>query len=312
MITLSFIIPTLNEERNIGNTIDKIVKNTGVNWSYEIIVVDNGSTDNTVSVARLKNTKILTYPNVAVSVLRNKGAFESAGEVLVFIDGDISVTPGWGKELNKVIKQLQGDPLQVNGSICGTSEQSSWLEKNWFDPSLRRKAPCYINSGHLIVPRTLFYKVGGFDENLETGEDVDFCERAKSNGARIVLNPILSVIHEGFPKTLFAFFKREKWHARGDYSSWKKLQHSKPALISVFLLLMLVLNVIVSVQIWQVWPLGLYIGLFATVCFASSIYRFGITSSQWIKGGPVYAVYFAARAFSFLEMIFLQGKVSNR
>lgn len=306
MITLSFIIPALNEEQHIGDTIDQIVKNTGATWQYEIIVVDNGSKDNTVNIAKRKGAKTLSFPNVPVSVLRNRGSLESSGDILVFIDGDVGVTSQWGGELNTAINQLYKDPMQITGSICGITEQPGWLERHWFDPTLRRKAPSYINSGHLIVSRRLFEAVKGFDENLETGEDVDFCEKSYNQGAQIVLNPKLSVIHKGYPTKLLNFFQRERWHARGDYSSTNKIRSSKPALVSLFLLFTLLCSLIISLLTWQALPLILYLGIFVGVCLFSSIHRFGIFGFQWITGGLIYAVYFMARGLSFIEVLFLK------
>jgi len=310
LTTLSFIIPTFNEEHNIGETIDRIVENTGKDWTREIIVVDNGSKDETVKIATEKRARVLRHPDVFISSLRNRGAHASTAEILVFIDGDVSVTPQWGSELNDVVSQLLENPMQIIGSVCGVAEQAGWLERNWFDPALRRKPPGYVNSAHMIVHRRLFDALGGFDEHVETGEDVDFCERARHRGARIVLNPRLAVIHRDYPKNLRAFFKREKWHARGDYSSIQKFKYSKPAIVSIFLLLAVLFCVILSVMTKKIWMLIICLGLYAAVCLASSIHRFGISGFRWIKGGVVYAVYFTARGISFVEFIWLRVRRS--
>ena len=156
MITLAFIIPTLNEGLNIGDTIDRIVEATEGGWKREIIVVDNGSKDDTVKIAMEKGAKVLSYPNESISGLRNRGASESTADILLFIDGDVTVTSEWGQELNNAVSQLCRNSKQIIGSVCGVSEQPSWLEKNWFDPALRRKAPGYVNSAHMIVSRSLF------------------------------------------------------------------------------------------------------------------------------------------------------------
>lgn len=306
LTSLSFIIPTFNEEHNIGDTIDRIVEITGKDWMREIIVVDNGSKDDTVKIATEKGARVLNYPDVFISSLRNRGAHASTAEILIFIDGDVSVTPQWGTELNGAVSQLLKNPMQIIGSVCGVAEQAGWLERNWFDPALRRKPPGYVNSAHMIVHRSLFEALGGFDENIETGEDVDFSERAKHRGARIVLNPRLAVIHKDFPKNIRAFFKREKWHARGDYSSIHKLKYSKPAMVSVFLLLALPFSVILSLMAKQIWMITLYLGLFVAVCLMASIHRFGISGFSWIKGGTIYAIYFTARGISFVEVMYFR------
>lgn len=311
LITLAFIIPTLNEERNIGDTIDRIVEATETGWKREIIVVDNGSEDDTVKIAGEKGARVLSLPHESISALRNRGAAETTADVLLFIDGDVLVTAQWGKELKNAVSQLCEQPMQITGSVCGVTEQASWLERNWFDPALRRKLPGYVNSAHMIVTRRLFESLGGFDEQLETGEDVDFCERAKYYGARIVLNQKLTVIHKGFPSSLFAFFKREKWHAKGDYSSIQKMRSSKPALVSLILLLAFPLYLLIMLLTEQKWSVLLYPGLFVGACMASSIHRFGFTNSRWIKGSIVYSVYFTARSISLAEVLIMRVVKNN-
>ncbi len=310
MITLSFIIPTFNEEQNIGDTIDKIVHNSGALWPSEIIVVDNGSKDNTIKIARGRSAKTFNYPNIPVAALRNKGASESSGDILVFIDGDVVVTSQWGRELNEVINQLRKDPMQITGSVCGITKQPGWLEKNWFNPALRKKPPTYINSGHLIVSRELFTLIHGFDEKLETGEDVDFCERARMSGGTIVPNQRLAVIHKGYPRTLRAFIRRERWHGKGDYSSYQKFVSSKPAIASVLSTSVLVIALSSSIVTRNITPLAIGFVLFLMFCLMASIHRFGILRTETMRGVLVYGIYFIARALSLVDV--LLQKITNK
>jgi GT2 family glycosyltransferase len=238
-----------------------------------------------------------------VAALRNKGASESSGDILVFIDGDVAVTFQWGRELNEAINQLRKDPMQITGSICGITKQPGWLEQNWFDPALRKKPPTYINSGHLIVSRELFTLIRGFDETLETGEDVDFCERARMSGGTIVPNQQLAVIHKGYPRTLREFIRRERWHGKGDYSSYQKFVSSKPAIASVLSTSVLVIALLSSIVATNIIPSAIGLALFLGFCLMASIHRFGCFRTETIRGGLVYGIYFIARALSLVDVL---------
>jgi hypothetical protein len=87
----------------------------------------------------------------------------------------------------------------------------------WFAQLAARdsKVGGYINSGHLIVHRTLFDEIGGFSPSLQTGEDEAFCAEAVRHGGVVRKLPEIRAIHHGYPKTLRGFFLRERWHGIG-------------------------------------------------------------------------------------------------
>jgi cellulose synthase/poly-beta-1,6-N-acetylglucosamine synthase-like glycosyltransferase len=88
------------------------------------------------------------------------------------------------------------------------------------------------------MTRSFFSSVGGFNVNMETGEDYDFCQKAVSIGGRICEVPDLKVVHHDYPKTIKAFVLRERWHGSGDVSALKKVMKSKVALASLLFILL--------------------------------------------------------------------------
>ena len=117
---------------------------------------------------------------------------------------------------------------------------------HWFLP-LREISKNYINGGNIIATRALFTKIHGFNGNLETGEDVEFCLRAQQVTDQFVINPDFVTLHEGFPKDVKNFMKRERWHGKGDFEHLDFLIRSKTAILTlVFVLLhgLLVLSLI--------------------------------------------------------------------
>ena len=98
-IQLSFIIPAFNEEDHIRETVESI-RTTVLLWrgnsdsiGFEIIVIDNGSTDRTCSISREMGLTTLVKPGITVGALRNNGAMVAKGHVFVFLAAEISLSP---------------------------------------------------------------------------------------------------------------------------------------------------------------------------------------------------------------------------
>lgn len=295
---ISFIIPALNEEASILATMDSIRDHVPSELCYEIIVADNGSTDETAALARSRKARVLIDCKATVGGLRNRAAGVASGQVLVFLDADIELTQAWTQGFPGVFESLIDNPLQVTGSRCGIPEQASLIERYWFSPLLNKQGN-YVNSGHLITTRELFNRIGGFDESLETGEDYAFGLSALSVRATVINNPLLAVIHKGYPRTLLQFVRRESWHGRGDCRSLKAVAKSKVASLSIaFSLLQLV-----TLASFFLFPGGIagMMGLLLVVgiCIAAAVTRHNAKSPvSLLVVGILYYCYFMARFIS--------------
>lgn len=227
--------------------------------------------------------------------------------MLVFLDADVEVTERWGVELLAQLVSLQTDPAQITGDQYHISRSPSWLEKNWFQP-IRSGHVRYINGGNLITSRVTFERLGGFDEQLETGEDVDFCMRARGLGVAIVLNRNFVAHHEGYPKTIGRFLQRERWHGTSDFLSARRLLNSKVALATlVFLALNLV--VLTSAVAALIALRDAYVSLVAGVlvvllCLLSVVQKFRTSDIQTIiKALPMAYVYYWGRSLSMFDAL---------
>lgn len=226
----SFIIPALNEEINIKNLLNSIsIAMKGKD--YEMIVCDNGSKDSTRDISKKLHASVILDEKATIGGLRNIGARAANGEVLIFLDADITLDENWANSLENAMKNWPEDCLIVTGNTYLIPEKPSFIEKNWFD-KLGKTTTNYINSGHLITTRKLFNRISGFNATLKTAEDYDFCQRAKSNGAIIKEQSDLKAYHHGFPKTLLSFMIREAWHGTEDFSSMQKYLKSKTAILA--------------------------------------------------------------------------------
>jgi GT2 family glycosyltransferase len=266
---------------------------------YEIIVVDHGSSDKTPKVAEGMGARVVVQHGGTVAAARNLGAKHATGSTLVFLDADVMLTPEWRMNIEPVFRALAENPMVLHGSWVGVGRPPSLIERLWFQP-LERQAHSHVNSGHLIVSPLLFQKLRGFDERLETGEDYDFSQRVLALGGKICNNPALAVVHEGYPKTLSGFFKRELWHGRGDWVSPTVALRSRVVLLAMAVLALSIAaaGAVVSGHGWA--ALLAAFGAFG-LCFAAAWKKFRSAPLPVLAAdAALYYVYFMARAWAWL------------
>jgi glycosyltransferase involved in cell wall biosynthesis len=205
----------------------------------EIVVVDNGSTDNTLAICREYTDRILSHPELRVGAMRNRGAAAATGQVLAFLDADCVADAGW---LTAAEAALSESPC-VTGDSYDIPPNPHWIERAWFAQEHRgRRATHLIPAGNMIVPRELFLRLGGFDEKLLTGEDAEFCQRA-AQAVPVIADDRLRVVHLGNPKTLKKFISREMWHGMGALGSLRLNWNDKPLFGTVLFLLLTVTQI---------------------------------------------------------------------
>ncbi len=213
--TVSIIIPAYNEAERLPLCLQSI---HGLDWpreQLEVIVVDNGSTDNTCEIARFFNAVLLQDDTLTVSGLRNLGARQARGKILAFVDADCMVSPNWLKCASRYFE----DPTAAAwGSPPEIPDDPTWVQAAWRlvrVPAEQIKPVNWLGSANLFVRKKQFNQVQGFNESLETCEDVDFCYRISVFG-KIVSDRSIKMVHLGEDSTLSVFFKKEMW--RGKYS----------------------------------------------------------------------------------------------
>jgi glycosyltransferase involved in cell wall biosynthesis len=236
----SIIIPAKNEQDNIVlclETINKLVFNK---TDYEIIVVDNGSVDNTVAIVKAFGVTAYVKPELSLSELRNYGAKVARGDIFAFLDADCLVDENW---LNQANSTFRDPDVGCTGSTPVAPDDGTWVERVWSSFRTRRKYKSFvswINSSNLIVRRVYFQSVGGFNAKVKTCEDVDICMRLNKI-CKIVFDPTIKVIHLGEPKTLTKFFIKEIWRGKGSisglFSHGISLSEIKSLLLPVYYLL---------------------------------------------------------------------------
>ncbi len=213
--SISIIIPTLNEEKYLPLCLNSISSIDYARDLIEIIVVDNGSTDQTQSIAHSYGAKVFCDDSKNVSGLRNLGASHSTGTILAFVDADCIVSKDW---LSNSQMYFDKNDIAAWGSPPLVPNDSTWVQQTWY--LVRKKDKIvksvdWLESMNLFVRKNTFNSIGGFNETLVTCEDVDFCYRLQKHGDIISDNRI-KVTHLGEAKTVREFFKKELWRGRSN------------------------------------------------------------------------------------------------
>jgi glycosyltransferase involved in cell wall biosynthesis len=214
-VSISIIIPALNEERMIGRCMESLTKLDFARERFEVILVDNGSRDNTLAIAesfkdRL-NVRILQKTGVRISALRNAGAKVASGNILAFLDADCLAPCDW---LDRILALASADDAGVLGAHYLLPEDSSWVGRTWhrYQEAPKAGEVSHIPAGDLIMRRDDFLRLGGFDETIQTNEDYELCERARAAGMKVRAFPEIGVVHLGTAQSLKVFFRKQAWH----------------------------------------------------------------------------------------------------
>jgi len=213
-LSVSIIIPAFNEENYINHCLESVLKLHPMSLDKEIIVVDNGSCDNTVEVCKSYGAKVLLKKEGTIASLRNYGAKTSRGDLLAFLDADCVAPENW---LEKALTYLNGDGRVILGFRLSISEDCNWVAKCWdllFAKRYFTAEADWIPSGNMIMTREAFMSINGFDEKLESNEDYDFCARMRRQGYKIISSSDISITHLRPPQTLMQIFKKELWHGK--------------------------------------------------------------------------------------------------
>ncbi len=171
---ISIVIPTLNEQENIGKIIKKVNEKGTPEISSEIIVADAGSEDKTVEIAKSEGAKIVNCEKMGRASQMNSGAKAAEGTTLYFLHADTIPPSGFDKIIVNSVKKghLSGcfrlrfdDPHPVM-KLYGwfTRFPGTWLR---------------FGDQSLFVDRELFFKIGGFDESHMLMEDQEIVRRLK-------------------------------------------------------------------------------------------------------------------------------------
>lgn len=220
----SVIIPTYNSEKTISKCLESILDSDYS--SFEVIVVDDGSTDNTINIVKKHAVRHFIKEHSGPAIQRNFGARRAKGEVLLFTDSDCIVSKDWIKNM---VGRIKDNVVGVCGIYKNLNEDS--LVSRYIQGEIEYRHSFLFREGNTDAIGTfsagyrkdIFFKFGGFDESFPaaSGEDFDLSYKLKEAGHKLVIEPRARVWHPHV-RTLKEYFIQQFFRAY-----WRVLLYSK-------------------------------------------------------------------------------------
>jgi GT2 family glycosyltransferase len=220
---ISVVIAAYNDSAHLAECLDALARQDYGQDAYEVIVVDDGSTDETAAITRARPwVRYLHQENAGPSAARNAGVLEAKGEIVAFTDSDCAPEPGWLSALAaefatgaERLGAVGGPHIGHPGEAPFARDVEVFLQRiGWTTGymkvgsrpgNVRHLASC--NAAHR---RDVFLRAGGFRPGLFPGEDVDLDRRVHRMGYTIRFTPEARVFH----------------HRPADAAAWRRMVQS--------------------------------------------------------------------------------------
>jgi len=179
----------------------------------EVIVVDDGSVDETADLARRMGAKVLTQDHAGAGAARNLGAKIAQGDLLLFTDADCVPAADW---VERLVAALADEGVVAARGVCKSNqlEAVARFAQLEYDEKHRqlagRRYVDLVSTDSAVYRRDVFCGFGGFDEAFVASEDQDLSFRIARNGLKIVFAPDAVVTHHHRP-TLRGYALRKFW-----------------------------------------------------------------------------------------------------
>jgi len=212
---VSVVIPAYNAENTIGQAVAQSLAQARESLEVEVIVVDDGSDDNTAKFAESAGATVIRQENAGPAAARNQGWKAATGQVICFTDSDCVPTAGWLENL------LAGFTDGQVGAVAGSYEianASSWLAQ-WVHQEIierHKRMPPFVRafgSYNVAIPRYVLQATGGFEPKYRqaSGEDNDLSYKIIKKDWRIAFRPQAKVAHY-HPERVWKYLKEQYRH----------------------------------------------------------------------------------------------------
>lgn len=283
---ISVVVPAKDSANTLKGCMQALLHQEGMHYGqdYEVIVVDDGSSDETAEIARQHAVRVICQPNLGPAAARNAGARVANGEILAFTDADCTPSPTWLSDLTKPL----GIPQVVGVKGVYRTYQTELiarfvqLEYEYKYVRMRKQATIdFIDTNNAIYRKDLFILNGGFDESFRVPsvEDQEFSFRLARKGYRMVFEPS-AIVYHAHDRTLVEYLQRKfgigywkaymlRWTPEKTFSD----SHTAPTQRIEILLLALLLTII---------PLIALSPFYASILFLIILVVFFVVTSPYL------------------------------
>jgi cellulose synthase/poly-beta-1,6-N-acetylglucosamine synthase-like glycosyltransferase len=216
----SVIVPVFNGAGTLDACVSALGRQSVSAASYEVIVVNDGSTDHSAEVARRHGVAVLDQDRAGAAAARNRGAQVAQGGLLLFTDADCEPMPDWIEEMvapfaDPEVAGVKGRYRTRQCSLVARFAQAEYEEK--YDRLARTDGIDFVDTHAAAYRRAIFLQHGGFDPEFKLDEDQEFSFRLAEAGCKLVFAPAAVVYHK-HPDTVrsYAFRKMQlaRWKVR--------------------------------------------------------------------------------------------------
>ena len=254
----SVIIPTYNRSKLLKKSLNSIISQDFEPYLYEIIVVDNGSTDNTYDTVKSvagKHTehkiRFMRESEPGLHSGRHRGAFESEAEILIYVDDDIMATPNW---LNAIVEAFEDPSVHVVGGPClpiYEIDPPEWLVRFWrndngriscgplsliqFYGNKREIDPIFIWGLNYSIKKETLFNLGGFHPDsvpkhllhYRGDGESGLSNKIKEKGFKAIYSPEAMVYHIIPKERLTLTYFEKRFHRQGISDSYTEIRKKK-------------------------------------------------------------------------------------
>ncbi|MBN2067701.1 MAG: glycosyltransferase [Candidatus Diapherotrites archaeon] len=284
-ISASVVVPVHNGSKTIEACLKSILgQKTG--YPYEVIVVDDGSTDSTAEIVnKFKSVKLVSQRQQGPAVARNNGAKNAKNSIVVFVDSDCIANSNWLQEMLKPLEKesiagVQGRYKSLQKELVARLIQLEIEQRH--DKMAERKFIDFMGSFSAAYRKRVFMEMKGFDTSfpMASGEDTDLSFRIAKKGYKLFFSPKAIVAHlhpTSFRKYLKVKFYRAFWRIKVYGKHREKVAKdsytSQTVKVQIALVFLLALSLAAGIAI----PLGFY----AAALFAALLFLSGVPFAAW-------------------------------
>ena len=192
-LLISVVIAAFNEEKNLPSCLESILNQDFPKNEYEIVVVDNNSTDKTVEVAKKYGARVVTEERQGNTYAISKGMSRAKGDIIANLDADTLAKENWLSLIKKTFEDERIVGATGNADIKSGNKFLDWMSPVLYGIFLRFNfliGKPHLTGFNLVVRKKTFDEVGGINEKFTMSSDVDLGLRIAKKGRVVYIDKL--------------------------------------------------------------------------------------------------------------------------